>query len=48
MLGDIRVLELSAPPTMHLEDVKTIGEGIVILTYRTANVEADSRPAAAA
>src|ERR1700722_256109 len=34
--------DVSVPPTMLLDDVKTVGEGIVILTYRSANVEADS------
>jgi dihydrofolate reductase len=28
--------EVSEPPTMVLDNVKTVGEGIVILTYRTA------------
>jgi dihydrofolate reductase len=40
--------DVSVPPTLHLGDVKTIGEGIVILTYRTANVKADSGRAPAA
>jgi dihydrofolate reductase len=34
--------EVSVPPTVVLDDVTTIGEGIVILTYRSANLAADS------
>jgi dihydrofolate reductase len=29
--------DVSEPPTMVLENVKTVGEGIVILTYRSAS-----------
>lgn len=32
--------EVSEPPTMVLESMRTVGEGILILTYRSANVEA--------
>jgi dihydrofolate reductase len=33
---------VSEPPTMVLDDVKTVGEGIVILTYRLADAVAGS------
>ena len=39
--------EVSEPPTMVLDNVQTVGDGIVILTYRSANAEAASGPAAA-
>ena len=29
--------EVSEPPTLTLEEVITVGDGIVILTYRAAN-----------
>jgi dihydrofolate reductase len=29
--------EVSEPPTMVLDSVKTVGEGIVILTYRSTS-----------
>ena len=29
--------EVSEPPTMVLDNVKTVGEGIVILTYNAAS-----------
>jgi dihydrofolate reductase len=32
--------EVSEPPTMVLHNIQTVGEGIVILTYRSANAEA--------
>ncbi len=39
--------EVSEPPTMVLDNVQTVGDGIVILTYRSANAAAVSGPAAA-
>ena len=39
--------EVSEPPTMVLDNVQTVGDGIVILTYRSANAEAASGPTAA-
>jgi len=39
--------EVSEPPTMVLDNVQTVGQGIVILTYRSADAEATSGPAAA-
>ena len=39
--------EVSEPPTIVLDNVQTVGRGIVILTYRSADAEATSGPAAA-
>jgi dihydrofolate reductase len=39
--------EVSQPPAMVLDEVKTIGDGIVILTYRSATAETASGTAAA-
>src|SRR3984957_838520 len=39
--------EVSEPPPIVVKNVQTVGRGIVILTYRSADAEAASRPAAA-